>query len=159
MASRNSINNESTACLPPAIWNNLYLFSLSILTTILLSTTICLSQLTFSSGGSGSIWEIPFSWSLAMLRILQGMTSSTTTLTVAQAFEVVQWTLLIGRSSPLPTFLTLAGSTGMMGLLRLGTSRKSSLSQRIWTATRYESSYPVSSRARHSLRASDFSPR
>lgn len=107
------------------------------MTTIMLCGTIACSQATFSSSSESDIWNIPFTWSLAVLRLLQGLTTFLTTYNLGSAFESVQWTLIEEVPYPLLSFLTMSGSTGIGGLLRLGLSKTSTLSQRCCSFLRW----------------------
>lgn len=123
--------------LPSTIGNSSSFLTLALVTTILLCTTISFSQATFSSTGASNIWHISFIWSLAVLRILQGLTTSLTTYILCLGFESIQWTIIEKTPCSLLTFLTISGSTGSMGLLRLGLNKAATRSQRLWPLLRY----------------------
>jgi hypothetical protein len=120
-----------------AVGNNSMLLGLTLFATTLLCVTTAFSQATFSSTSIGEIWHISFTWTLAALRVLQAVTTSTTTYTLSLAFESIQWTLVEKKPCSLFTALMLTESTGFMGLLQLGFNRASTWDQRVWPCIRY----------------------
>jgi hypothetical protein len=128
---------KSSRWLPSTIGNSSSFLIVTLVTTILLCATIGFSQATFSSTGASNIWHISFTWSLAVLRILQGLTTSLTTFILCLGFESIQWTWIEKTPCSLLTFLTISDSTGVMGLLRLGLNKAATRSQRLWPLLRY----------------------
>jgi hypothetical protein len=124
-----------------AIVENYPQLTLCLLATTLLVITICFSQFTFfintSESGTSKAIHLPFSSGIAVLRSLQGVTSTATTFAVAQAFAILQWTVARRQYSRLHTFLALSPSTGFLGLFRLGLGKESKPVDKVWSYTRY----------------------
>lgn len=65
--------------------------------------------------------DISFSNTVVILRVLQGLTSAATAVTVSQAYEGIQWNLSSRETGlRLHSFLSLSPSTGLWGVVQLG---------------------------------------
>lgn len=91
-----------------------------VINTALFAVTIWFSRLAFLvEDGSQAIPHLHFGSGLAILRFLQGVTSTYTTFSVANTFEVLEWTVVKSFGVLLPTFLALSPTTSLLGLLML----------------------------------------
>jgi hypothetical protein len=110
----------------------------NIITTALFSITIWFSRLTFlAENGSTAIPHVHFGSGLAILRTLQSATSTCTTFSIAQTFEILGWTIARNFGLFLPTFLALSPTTGSLGLLKLGCSSNAKVIDTFWSFLRY----------------------
>jgi hypothetical protein len=110
----------------------------------LFAITIWFSQLTFvtpetpTSDSKGL--HLPFSSGISVLRLLQGATSLCTTSCVAQALELIQWTLSNqSHGLRMLSFLSLAPSTKNQGLLKYLYNKVPRLHERGWAVMRFKS--------------------
>ena len=127
---------------------------LTVLSSALFGITAWFTQATFStttanaagggSGGSGSakrmlgrLLKVQFGSSLAILRVLQGLLSTTTTMGLMKVFELIQWALT-GRHQGLRclSLLSLSPSTGLKGTLGIIFSRQARFADRLWGSMR-----------------------
>jgi hypothetical protein len=129
------------AVIPRVLKGNYLHLSAILLTTALFVVTVWFSQLSFPNSSqkgnsSGIMALLHFSPGLAILRTLQGATSTCTTFIVAQTFEILEWTFAKNKGLYLPTFLSLSPATSLLGLLKLGIGCKSRNIDRLWSLTR-----------------------
>ena len=108
-----------------------------VITTTLFAVTIWFSRLTFVvENGSRGISHLHFASGLAILRILQGATSTCTTFSIAQTFEILEWTVARNFELLMSTFLALSPTTGVLGLLMLAVSCNTRLADKSWSLLR-----------------------
>lgn len=89
-----------------------------------------------------SYFDISFSSTVTILRILRGLTSFLGTLTVSQVCEGIQWTLASHEKGiRLLSYLELSPSTGLLGVLALAVGKTRYWSVRLFAILRYLS-YP-----------------
>jgi hypothetical protein len=88
------------------------------------------------------LWESDFvnssaSNAIFVLRALTEATAFLLAVTISSAFEIVQWLLTVRPEGiPVPEYLSLQPSTGILGLMQLTAGRKSRASTRLWSALR-----------------------
>jgi hypothetical protein len=143
-AIANPIRNTISACHLSHIRKNTLYLIFNLIVTAFFAATLWFSQLSFPAGGIGEVdsvnkgYKLPFSSGLALLRLLQGVTSTLTTALVSQTLGIIEWTHIQTRSGArLITALSLSPSTALRGLLVLALGRGSILSARIWSILRY----------------------
>jgi hypothetical protein len=82
--------------------------------------------------------DISFSDTVVILRVLQGLTSAATAVTVSQAYEGIQWNLSSRkRGLRLHSFLSLSPSTGLWGVVQLGFAAGQQPCDRAFAILRY----------------------
>ncbi|KIW67244.1 hypothetical protein PV04_06509 [Phialophora macrospora] len=88
------------------------------------------------------LWESDFvnssaSNAIFVLRALSEATAFLLAVTISSAFELVQWLLTVrSEGIPVPEYLSLHSSTGLLGLMQLTAGPKSRASTRLWSALR-----------------------
>jgi hypothetical protein len=88
------------------------------------------------------LWESDFvnssaSNAIFVLRALTEATAFLLAVTISSAFEIVLWLLTVRPEGiPVPEYLSLQPSTGILGLMQLTAGRKSRASTRLWSALR-----------------------
>jgi hypothetical protein len=78
-----------------------------------------------------------FSSTLAVLRVLQGITSTVTALVLGQTLELLQWTLSSRESGlRLLSLLSISPTTGILGMLEIIRRRAPKAADRFWALLR-----------------------
>jgi len=76
---------------------------------------------------------------LGTLRALQEVTSVLTGFMINQTFEVIEWSLLSGRSGMrVLSFLTLSPTTSLLGVAGVAFDKRGGVSDRLWAIFRFE---------------------
>lgn len=116
----------------------------TILATILFSVTAWFSGSSFASNATHEAnhilqthVHISFSSTIALLRLLQGLTSVCTAMAVSRSFEVILWTLACSsRGLRILSILSLSPTTGYFGTFMLICTKRAQKLDRLWSALR-----------------------
>jgi hypothetical protein len=139
----NAIRNTISASLFSTIRQNSLRILFNLAVTAFFTVTLWFSQFSFPASGpevdtTKKAYQLPFSSGLALLRSLQGITSTLTTALVAQSLEITEWTCIKRKSGTrLVTVLSLSPSTSLCGLLTLALRGTSNLNARFWSISRF----------------------
>ncbi|KAF2659788.1 hypothetical protein K491DRAFT_622242 [Lophiostoma macrostomum CBS 122681] len=121
-----------------------WLFFTIVVATALFAVTAWFAQSAFTPAAAVSasnalahMFKVDTGDALAILRVMQGITSTCTTMGMTVAFELTQWALA-GRPEGIPfmRFLGIAPTTTFVGILAIVMSRVTDLVDRLWSILR-----------------------
>jgi len=112
----------------------------TVLATVVFAITSWFAQATFSTAEGTNILNaihISFGSTIAVLRFLQGLTSTCITILLNQALERVQWSLAGSQYGiRLLSLLSLSPATSLYGILGIAFGRRASFLDRVWALLR-----------------------
>ena len=104
----------------PILKQGLWHWLLTVFTTAVFGLTAAFAKASISVDSyffRKSFFFKKFGSTLAILRLLQGITSTLTGITLQQTLEMIQWSLLSRRDGMrLLTFLSISPATGFLGM-------------------------------------------
>jgi hypothetical protein len=115
-----------------------------LISTALFAVTAWFAQAAFTpaaavsaSNALAQMFKVDTGDALAILRVMQGFTSTFTTMGMTVAFELTQWALA-GRPEGIPfmRFLGIAPTTTFVGIIAIVVSRFTGLVDRLWSILR-----------------------
>lgn len=127
-----------TTTKKPSRTRKLFIFW-TISSTVLFAVTSWFAGSTFSTRPGNQVnhilqyyFRISFGKTVAVLRVLQGITSACTSIAVSSSFETVQWELVNRREGlGLLNILSLSPATGAFGVFQLIFGRKENVGNRL----------------------------
>jgi hypothetical protein len=115
----------------------------TVLVTVVFAVTSWFAQATFSANSTTEAINIlngihiSFGSTIAVLRFLQGLTSTCIIIVLNQAFERVQWSLASSKYGiRLLSLLSLSPATSLYGIFGIAFGRSASILDRIWALLR-----------------------
>lgn len=116
----------------------------TVMASSIFAITAWFSQATFSANSNAQATNLllalynSFGPTIAMLRLLQGLTSTAITVVLNQAFERVQWSLASSHNGVrVLSLLSLSPATTLYGLFGIALGRRSKLVDRFWSFLKY----------------------
>jgi hypothetical protein len=115
----------------------------TVLVTVVFAVTSWFAQATFSANSTAEATNIlnaihiSFGSTIAVLRFLQGLTSTCIIIVLNQAFERIQWSLASSEYGiRLLSLLSLSPATSLYGIFGIAFGRRASILDRIWALLR-----------------------
>lgn len=138
VASVTVITNQLV--MHPILRQSRWHWLLTVLTTAVFGLTASFAKTSISTDSyffRKSFFFKKFSSTVAILRFLQGITSTLTGFTLQQTLELIQWSLLSQKDGMrLLTFLSISPATGFLGMLGMVVLGGPTVCDRAWSLCR-----------------------